>query len=451
MAYPKKQLNLVGIIGLGKSGLSSFTRAKKLGIKVITFDDQIECPKIINKKEFINPKNWNWEKIDALIISPGIPYKHPKPHYSVNLAEEKKVEVISEVEFAIRTGNGENWIVITGTNGKTTTTSLLDHIFRLTKINFATGGNIGFPVSSLPKLGNKGYYVVELSSFQLETTPSLKCLISVILNISPDHIDRHKNFRKYFEAKSRAFLSTKNNGLAILGKDKIFEELLIKNSNKIKIKRITKSILFSEQKLNPNLKGIHNTENCEAIKYICDFLKIGPKIFSKGIKTFPGLPHRMQLIGTIVKIAFINDSKATNDLSSSKALNSYDNIFWCAGGISKQDGIRNCLENLKEVKHAFFFGECKKEFLDQSKEKIPSTLCTSLSDAVIKAFNMAKNYQKDVKYKNLTILLSPAASSFDQFLNYEERGNEFSKTFLKIFNKDNFTKTNLEEVKKINA
>ncbi len=428
----KNETEFVGIVGLGKSGIACYNRAKQSGIEVITYDDNKICPKLINKNEFKHPKKWDWKKLKTLIISPGIPHNYPKPHYSILLANSNNVEIISEVEFAIRTGTKGKWVVITGTNGKSTTTALLGHILQSTKISHAVGGNIGLPVCSLPILKNNGVYVIELSSYQLENTPSLKSIISVILNITPDHIERHLNFERYFQAKSLAFYSTIKNGTAILGNNKLFDQLEKSDNRNLNIRRISVSKIFPEQKQNPSLQGMHNAENCAAVKMIADILQIDKQKVFKGISTFPGLPHRMQLAGKIGKIIFINDSKATNGISAAKALSSFTNIFWCAGGISKEDGIKICIPKLNSVIHAFFFGDCKENFIEESKGKINYTKCNTLEEAVLNAFTMAEIFQNKVKFKNLTILLSPAASSFDQFKNYEERGKKFLKLSSKL-------------------
>ena len=424
MTTPSQQpLTSIAILGMGRSGRAVLTKALELNLAVVCYDDNgaPEAPEAVMR----TPDAWPWETLDAVVISPGIPHEFPHPHPAVALANTHKVAVISEVEFALRTGPQGRWIAITGTNGKSTTTALTGHILRQAGLNAVIGGNIGDPVTGLPVQDEDSIAVIELSSYQLETTPSLRAAVRVILNITPDHLDRHGGWDGYVKAKQAILASAQAEDLVILGPGQALDEIA-ENHQQTRLVRLVDACLDEEtqqaaQAANPALQGAHNQQNCAAASLICREMGLSDAQINDGIASFAGLPHRLQPAGQFKQIQFINDSKATNGEAAAKALASFSNIHWCAGGLAKEDGLSACQPFFSKVKHGYFYGECAAQFEHAVAGEIDTSQHQTLAEAVKAAVQSACQTPAEEQ----VILLSPAAASFDQFTSFEARGAAF--------------------------
>lgn len=437
--YPTPFKN-IAILGLGRSGMAVLKRARQLGIGVDIFDDKAPSgplPHAVSK-----PEDWKWERLDAVVISPGIAHHHPWPHPLADKARKYEIEIISEVEFALRISRPRRWISITGTNGKSTTTALVGHILKSADIDCAIGGNIGEAVTGLPEIDVSGLYVIELSSYQLEITPSLTSDVGVILNISPDHLDRHGGMDGYIRAKEQVLKSVQPGGLAILGSGDALDKMAKDYQDTRHIIRLDTPSLSAEYKrgiqaINPALFGQHNSQNCLAARLICRKFGLDDRQIDCAMQSFPGLAHRLQPAGQFEQILYVNDSKATNAEAAARALASYRNIHWCAGGIAKSDGIEACLPYLSHVSHSYLYGRAAEEFAQTLRPRLPVSRYETLEQAVSAASQtafaaMAQSENKDDKQ---VILLSPAAASFDQFASFEARGELFCKLAAKEISK----------------
>ena len=424
-------LRKIGILGMGRSGLAVKQRAEQLGITSYCWDDR--------QTEFHAhpPQDWSWPDLDALVISPGIPHHHPKPHPVAQMAIDHQLAIISEIEFSILTGRKGRWVVITGTNGKSTTSSLLAHMLEQAGLSVQLGGNIGTAVTCLPETDEDDILVIEASSYQLETTPSLSPEIAILLNITPDHIDRHGDMTGYISAKANLLRQTPQDGSVICGIDdgcRMARKMAASAATTYLIDDAEMQAEYHSgiQLSNPGLQGYHNSQNCVAARMAAQILGCSDGVINSSIASFSALSHRLQPVAKIQNIQFINDSKATNGVAASYALSSFNHIYWLAGGQAKEDGISPCLDHLASVDKAYFYGQSADAFARTANQHIPVDIFETLDEAVNAAYCDA------IKAKDLedirTILLSPAAASFDQFDNFEARGNAFSAMATAIAN-----------------
>jgi len=440
----------VAVMGLARSGQSAAEALKAGGAEVIAWDDDVKkCRETallginisdLTKEDFTN--------IDALILSPGIPHSYPKPHVVAKKAKKANTPIIGDIEIFVKNFVGPRIIGITGTNGKSTTTALVGHILRCAGLPVEIGGNIGLPVLGFENTLDAGYQVLELSSYQLELTPSLCCEIAVILNISPDHLDRHGGMDGYKAAKLKIMESLPENAIAIIGVDDPESIGIAKwlTENKYKNLRVTPisglvvpkngvgvlngnivSNINRENEVvislhdNTILPGVHNRQNVAAGTAAALTLGISKNIIKNAISSFPGLPHRQELVGTFNRLTFINDSKATNADAAARALSCYESIYWILGGQSKEGGISLLRKFFPKIRHAFLIGECSEEFADVLKGAVKFTTCGTIQNAI----ETIKNDIPSIYNDKVVILLSPAAASFDQFDSYEARGDTF--------------------------
>jgi len=420
-----KIFHRIAILGMGRSGQAVLDACIEDGISVNVFDDNGATPR--TKAYFRDFNDWDMDGLEAMVISPGIPHSHPAPHPAAKRCIEAGVPIISEVEFALRRGRTGRWVSITGTNGKSTTTALIGHILGQAGIHCAIGGNIGAAVTALMPVGADGVNVIELSSYQLEVTPSLRSDIAVIMNITPDHLDRHGSMAGYIRAKEQVLASLPEAGLAVLGEGEALDELASRYQDRLEIIRLTRAEQQEEASHiapfeNLALKGLHNAQNTLAARYICRALGLGEAEIDKGIASFAGLPHRLQPAGQIGNILFVNDSKATNGEAAARALASFENIHWCAGGIAKEDGLDACIPHLSHVAKSYLFGACADDFAASLAGHIPVSCFDTLEEAVEAASLSAR---QETAPDQQVILLSPAAASFDQFTSFEARGVHF--------------------------
>lgn len=453
---------LVGLFGLGITGIAAYRALEKGGSKVIIWDDNVKTrEKFVEKsrkyfnenklrESFVDLNDERWQKTEAIVLSPGVPTYYPQAHKVVQIAKKYNIKIINDIELLYLSNRCANIIAITGTNGKSTTTSLIHHI--LTKANYEAqvGGNIGTSVLDLKKLRVGGNYVVECSSFQLEITDKFKPKISILLNITSDHQDRYKNIDDYIAAKMRVFSNQNKSDIAIINVDNevsrfIYNSFITRQKFKKLIPFSTKKKLdegvYSDGKYiicnydqkykikmpqnNHSLKGEHNIENMAAACAAAISMGVEPSIIEKFLGDFVGLPHRMEFIGEINGVSFINDSKATNPESVEKALKTYKNILWIAGGYPKGKFDSDVLyPYYLQLKKTYLIGKSAEMIEDSFPEKMNYEHCFTLANAVRKAFSEAK--------KGDVILLSPAFASFDQFNNYQHRGDCFRELFLKL-------------------
>ena len=415
--------DLTGILGLGISGLAAFELLKKQNKNIVVFDDKIK-PNLKLKKYWKNYLSWDWNNLSRIIISPGIKISGKNKHPIVKLAENHKVKLQNEIELYFEQKPKSIIIGITGTNGKSTLASLISHILSENKIKNIICGNFGNP-ACLVNPSDKNIVIVELSSYQLLSIPSLKIDFGIITNISNDHIDYHGNFDAYLNAKLRLIEAIKDNGYLVVNHKDVF----LKNKIKQKLRNINDVNVINtygkEIKCN-NLLGEHNK-----ILFEISFLiskKIGVKTSSikSSIFNFVPLPHRMEVVYKSSYLEIINDSKATNGESASAALKSYQNIHWIAGGLEKKDGLGKAIKHLQQVEAIYLFGSSQKRFYKQIKEtnfKRKIFLFNNLNELIKYLFEKISK----IKNNKLTILFSPAAASFDEYKNFEERGEMFKK------------------------
>jgi UDP-N-acetylmuramoylalanine--D-glutamate ligase len=407
------------VLGLARSGLATVAALIAGGADVLAWDDRAEARDEAAKRGAVigDPLATDLSGYAAMLVSPGVPLnRHPiAPH-----AKAAGVPVIGDIElFAqARAGLPPHKVVgITGTNGKSTTTALVHHILKTAGVPTRMGGNIGLPILGQEPLPEGGVYVLELSSYQIDLTFSLDCDVAVLLNITPDHLDRYENFEAYAAAKGRLLEMQSAKHIALV------DWLLMKNPAlfaKPEFGGRVWGFLLSEdyQAVEmPALKGPHNQLNAGAAVEVCERLGIDKRAVKEGLRTYPGLPHRMERVGTRGGVSFINDSKATNAEAAAPALAAFPAIRWILGGRAKSAELGACEPHLGHVRSAYTIGEAGPVFAALLRDCMPVTEAGTLDRAVAAAAADAQDGD--------TVLLSPACASFDQFRDFEDRGDQF--------------------------
>jgi UDP-N-acetylmuramoylalanine--D-glutamate ligase len=446
----------VAVLGLGKSGLASAEALCAGGAEILAWDDA-EAARAKARDAGIPLTDLAVSDVSAwaaLILSPGIPHSYPEPHPVARQARAAGLEIIGDVELLARSRPDATYIGITGTNGKSTTTALIGHILTEAGRSVAVGGNLGTPVLSfdLPKTDETDeLYVLEMSSYQLELTPSLGFDVAILLNITPDHLDRHGGMPGYVAAKRRIFggqAEPRRGGpkVAVIGIDDaacrgIYEDLLREGGRRIIpvscMAPVSGGVYAAGDRLFDasdewtrevldfgrleRLPGLHNRQNVAIAYAATRHLGLAPETIAGAIASFPGLAHRQELVATIDGIRYVNDSKATNADATEKALVCYDNIYWIAGGVPKAGGIASLAPHFPRIRHAFLIGHAAEDFAATLGTAVGHTLCGDLASAVEAARRSALAETRP----GGTVLLSPACASFDQFANFEERGLRF--------------------------
>ncbi len=415
----------VAVFGLARSGLSAVRALKRAEVNVFAWDDDAKGRKLAEEAgALVVPLVAdNLKDCAFLLLSPGVPLHYPEPHPVVKAARDAGIEIICDIELFSRIYDNIRTIGITGTNGKSTTTALIHHILKSAGRPTVMGGNIGVPVFDL-EIKDKPFVVLELSSYQLDLCPTFRPEISVLLNITPDHIDRHGTLENYAASKARIF---EGQGVAIISTDdapsrKIVEQVKAK-THRLVIPISMQDKEVEKLKNNMILKGEHNYQNALAAYHACRAAALSEEEILEGLRTFPGLVHRQFPVRTIGNVTYINDSKATNADAASKALVSYDNIYLVAGGRPKEGGL-NGLENLmSRVKESFLIGEAMDDFASWMKKNgVKHQKNKTLDVAVLAAHRSAQTDPAAA-----VVLLSPACASWDQFSSYEERGDVFAR------------------------
>ena len=448
--YQDKKL---GVFGLAKAGNGAVSALVAGGADVFAWDDKEDSRKVFaqhfteGKVRLLEPRSWPWKDLTALVLSPGIPLTHPAPHYTVQLARDAGVRVTGDIELLCEAQPLARKIAITGTNGKSTTTSLIGHILAQAGSRAEVGGNLGTSALTLAPQGSDGCYVLELSSYQLDLLHAARFNIALLLNITPDHLERHGGMEGYVTAKSHIFERQTKHDFALVGLDDDYSRsvyTVLRQTSAARIIGVSvthelKQGLFVDKegilrdKLEPehaslvnlydipNLTGRHNWQNAAFAYGACKLYGLAPREIEKGLRSFPGLRHRLQLVATIHGTRFINDSKATNADATSHALAPFNNIYWIAGGRAKEGGIETLAPYFESIAHAFLIGEAEAQFARTLEGKVPYTLCQTLD----KAFEAAAQKAFDERKSGAVVLLSPACASWDQWKNFEERGDAF--------------------------
>jgi UDP-N-acetylmuramoylalanine--D-glutamate ligase len=419
------------VVGLGRNGLPVAHALLAMGADVSVWDDRA-IPAGLTPLE----QPFDLAGYTALVLSPGIPHTLPTVHPAAAAAHDAGIPVLSDAELLYvatrRRGSAARFVGVTGTNGKSTTTALLHHMLVSAGWESAAGGNLGTPALMLPALGNSGVYVLEMSSYMLERLHTLRFDVACLLNLSPDHLDRHGSMDGYAEAKRHIFDRQTAGDTAVLGIDDPLTAALPIAGLRISGERpadvwcdhdilrdATGAILDMADA--PALPGPHNAQNAAAAAAIAAALGLDRAAIAAGIIGFPGLPHRQQRVATIDGIAWINDSKATNADAAARALACYERIVWIAGGVSKAGGIADLAPFFPRVVHTLLIGQDAPMLSETlAAAGIPFTDCGTLDAACARARAIAPGLGAD------TVLLSPACASFDQFSGFEARGDQFA-------------------------
>jgi UDP-N-acetylmuramoylalanine--D-glutamate ligase len=449
IAVPGFEGRKVAVLGLARSGRAAAAALAAGGAQVFAWDDNEKTrAELAGEVALHYIAQIDWREVAALMLSPGIPHSFPRPHPAVVAAREAQVPIIGDIELLGRAQPAARYIGITGTNGKSTTTALIGHILSAALKPVEIGGNLGPPALGLKPLGRDGAYVLEMSSFQLELVATLAFDIAVLLNITPDHLDRHGDMDGYIAAKRRIFARQADGSAAIVGID---DEICRGIADALRRDGRARVVPVSVNAAAPGgvsvedgwlidaidgppvrmldlaeaarLPGAHNAQNAAAAYAVSRCAGISPAQAVAAIRTFPGLAHRQELVDTIDGVRYINDSKATNADATEKALACYKAIYWIAGGLPKAGGITSLAPYFERLRHAFLIGNATGEFAATLDGKVSYTRCGDLATALAAASERARGEQMP----EAVVLLSPACASYDQFPNFEVRGDTFRR------------------------
>jgi UDP-N-acetylmuramoylalanine--D-glutamate ligase len=438
----------VALFGLGGSGLATAHALVAGGADVLAWDDN---PDSVSKASASGIPTGDlraaeWPGFASLVLSPGVPLTHPKPHWTVELARGAGVEIIGDIELFARERMARApdapFIAITGTNGKSTTTALTGHILKTAGRDTQIGGNIGRAVMTLERPAPDRFYVVECSSYQIDLAPSMNPTAGVLLNLTPDHLDRHGTMQHYALIKERLVAGS---DVAIIGVDDVYCAQIADRLERVgkQVVRISKRLPLTDGYFADgtnlmeavhgrysrigflegigSLRGQHNAQNALAAVAAC--LKVGLDLgeIQSGLESFPGLAHRMEQVAKKDNVLFVNDSKATNADAAAPALSSFPRIYWIAGGLAKEGGIEPLRSYFPRIAKAYLIGEAAPAFSATLGEAVPYEIAGTLAAAVDHA-------ARDASLEGgseAVVLLSPACASFDQFKNFEVRGEAF--------------------------
>lgn len=429
----------IAVVGLGRAGLPAALRLAEWGAEITAWDDK-DSARAEAARAGLHVADPAAEfRFDALLLSPGIPHERPRAHPAASAAHRAGAPILVDAEFLFRAvraaGSGARFAGITGTNGKSTTTALLGHILARAGVPVAVGGNLGTAVLSMPILPDAGAYVLEMSSYMLERIDTLRFNVSAMLNLTPDHLDRHGDMAGYAAAKARIFARQAGDDLGVLGDD---DEWTRAQRPPARIARISGAhacpggawpegtVLrddagpILDMRAARTLPGAHNAQNAAAAVVLAMALGVPRAALAESLITYPGLPHRHEQVGVIRGVRFINDSKATNADSAARALESHARVVWIAGGTGKEGGIEPLAPLFGRVAQAFLIGRDGPQFAATLlAHHVPHTLSATLEEALPAAAEAAFAGAADV------VLLSPAAASWDQFAGFDQRGDRF--------------------------
>jgi UDP-N-acetylmuramoylalanine--D-glutamate ligase len=443
------------VLGLARSGMAAAKVLAANGARVWAWDDNNAAhgKAVAAGIPLVDLHHCDWAEVSELVLSPGIPHTHPKPHPVAALAKQHDCLIIGDMELLARAGTGARFAGITGTNGKSTTTALIGHVLKQAGMAVEVGGNLGTAALDLKPLDKSGVYVLEASSYQLELMESLVFDVAVLLNITPDHLDRHGGMDGYVAAKLRIFDRQGRDHAAIVGLDDEHCRAIHGKLAALKRQRVIPisaagaakgGVYARDGKLiddmggqarvvmaladAPRLPGAHNWQNIAAAYAAGRALGLAADAIVAGIRSFPGLAHRQELVADIAGVAYVNDSKATNADAAAKALACYEPVYWILGGRAKDTGIDGLEPFYPRIAHAFLIGEAAERFAAKLGSKVPHSACGTLAAAVAAAHDMAQRERRP----GATVLLSPACASFDQFADFEARGEAFRRAVLAL-------------------
>lgn len=445
----------VAVFGLARSGLAAGRALLAGGARVAAWDDGETARQKAAAAglPLVDLSTADWRDFSALILAPGVPLTHPAPHWTVEKARAASVEIIGDTELFFRekakTGAQSKIIGITGTNGKSTSTALTAHVLRQAGLRVAMGGNIGEAVLGLPPFADIDAYVLEMSSYQIDLAPSGRCYVAALLNITPDHLDRHGSLDNYAAIKERLVTEAECAVInlddarcrAIASRHRALCKPVIATSTTNRAGDCSHgfiakgSSVFLAQQLGPDkklgdiahvgaLRGTHNMQNALAALAIATVVDNETPWVDhfRAFETFPGLAHRLQQVARLGNVLFVNDSKATNADSTEKALSSFDrDIYWIAGGRAKEGGIGSLAPFFPRIACAYLIGEAAESFASALQPAVPAKIAKTLAAAVPQAAADAAASGRPEP----VVLLSPACASFDQFADFEARGSAF--------------------------
>ena len=451
----------VAVFGLGRSGIATCKALMAGGARVCAWDDNEAARKAAETAgvPLVDLNRRDWQTFAALVLSPGIPFRFPEPHRFVRMAQMVGVPVIGDMELFARAVHDlkdferPRIVGVTGTNGKSTTTALIGHILKINGKDVRVGGNIGVGVLDLEKLHGAAIYVLELSSYQLDLAETLKCDVAVMLNISPDHLSRHGGMDGYVTAKRRIFRNQGPDDYAVIGVDDVRSGVMATQLSCEGLRRVIpisaeyglgRGVAVLEGKLQDSiagraehpiditgakaLPGKHNHQNIAAAYAACRALGLEPSDILSAIETFPGLPHRLETIGTVDGVRFVNDSKATNAQAAEQAIRAFPNAWWIVGGRPKEEGIDDLVPLFGQVRKAYLIGESTEAFARVMAGRLDHVKCRTLDVAVQNAFDDARA----AGVEGAVVLFAPACASFDQFRDFEQRGLAFRTEAAKL-------------------
>ncbi|WP_020174753.1 UDP-N-acetylmuramoyl-L-alanine--D-glutamate ligase [Methyloferula stellata] len=439
----------VALFGLGGSGFVSAQALVAGGANVSVWDDKESARDKAREAglNVVDLHDADWTQFSSFVLAPGVPLTHPEPHWSVKKAKEADVEIIGDIELFCRErahiAPRSLFVAITGTNGKSTTTALVAHLFKSFGYDVQVGGNIGTPILALEPPADNRVHVIECSSFQIDLTPSINPWVGVLLNVTPDHLDRHGTMENYAAIKERLVAGAENavicldddicvaiadrlkkakkSGTSVSVTHDDLAEGIVLDGTRL-VRRVQgRSLTIADLAGIASLRGKHNGQNAAAAVAALGSHGFDLDRVRAGLQSFPGLPHRMEEVGQLGKVLFVNDSKATNADAAEKALLSFEQIFWIIGGRAKEGGIEPLRSLFPKVVKAYLVGEATELFARTIGDDLPYERCGTLDVALLAATRDAEASSLDAP----VVLLSPACASFDQFPDFEKRGDYF--------------------------
>lgn len=439
----------VGVVGLGRSGWAAAVSLKAGGAIPLPWDDTPDkrAEAVARGYEVVDLAADDLSGMPMIVWSPGVPHTLPRPHPIALNARARGVPVVCDIDLLGRSDREARFVGITGTNGKSTTTALTGHILRRAGYHATLGGNLGTPAMSLDPMGRLGIHVLEMSSYQTELTSSIAFEAAAQINLTPDHLDRHGDMAGYAAAKRRIFDAQRPGQAAVIGVDDEWGRALVDD---LRARSGQHVIPISVEREAPGgvyvlgremiddidggraaaadfgsflrLPGVHNRQNICVAYALAKSLGVETEAILRGIADFPGLEHRQRVVATVLGVRFINDSKATNADATAKALAVYKSIYWILGGRPKSSGLDGLEPYMGRVRRAFLIGEATERFAEWlDRAGVPYDRCGTLDIATAQAAEAAwTEGQRDA-----AVLLSPACASFDQFADFEKRGEAF--------------------------
>jgi UDP-N-acetylmuramoylalanine--D-glutamate ligase len=448
----------IAVFGLGGSGLATARALVAGGAMVVACDDKAESVEKARAHGVATDdlRTCDWSEFSALVLAPGVPLTHPAPHWSVGMARNAGIEVIGDIELFCRERHrlapASPFVAITGTNGKSTTTALIAHLVRSAGLDAQMGGNIGTAILSLEPPAPGRVHVIECSSFQIDLAPSLDAPVGVMLNVTEDHLDRHGTMENYAGIKERLVAGIGSGGTAVIGVDDNFSASMAdriaragKTVMRLSVRRPLadgiyaegsrlmlaeggRASLIAELGGIGSLRGAHNAQNAGAAAATAFALGLTREQIQAGLRSFPGLAHRMEEVARRGGVLFVNDSKATNADAAARALSSFEDIYWIAGGKAKSGGIESLAGFFPRIRRAYLIGAATDTFAATLAGKVDHVKAGTLDVAV----NLAAEDAAREGAPHPVVLLSPACASYDQFPNFEVRGDAFRAAVLAL-------------------